>query len=127
MIGSDEIITGVVGTGATILGSFISWILAKKKYDSEVDNSTIINMQEALKFYKELSDDNKERLNRLQEEKDVLEREVANLKNELFEVVKSICTDLTCQYRKNDLIQKALLKEKKRGKKNEKKNRVVEG
>lgn len=127
MIGSDEIITGIVGTGATILGSFISWILAIKKYDSEVDNSTIINMQEALKFYKELSDDNKERLNRLQEEKDALEREVANLKNELFEVVKSICTDLTCQYRKNDLIQKALLKEKKRGKKNEKKNRVVEG
>lgn len=80
MIGSDEIITGIVGTGATILGSFISWILAKKKYDSEVDNSTIINMQEALKFYKELSDDNKERLNRLQEEKDALEREVANLK-----------------------------------------------
>lgn len=35
---------------------------ARKKYNSEVDNNLIENMQKSLEFYKKLSDDNKKML-----------------------------------------------------------------
>ena len=36
--------------------------MAKKKYYSEVDSTVIDNMKESLDFYKQLSDDNRDRL-----------------------------------------------------------------
>ena len=66
----EIIITGFVGLVTTIASSLISWALARKKYNSEVDNNLIRNMQESLEFYKRLSDDNKLRL------EEALERDI---------------------------------------------------
>lgn len=43
------IITNIL---APIITGFASWLMAKKKYYSEVDSTVIANMKESLEFYK---------------------------------------------------------------------------
>ena len=40
----DVIITGGVGIITTIVGSWSSWIFARKKYNAEVDSTKIENL-----------------------------------------------------------------------------------
>ena len=58
----EVLTTGIIGLFTTIVSGWTSWIFARKKYNSEVDSQVITNMKESLDFYKQLSDDNKERL-----------------------------------------------------------------
>jgi len=59
---SSELIIALIGIASTIVSGWTSWFFTRKKYNSEVDNSVIANMKESLDFYKQLSDDNRERL-----------------------------------------------------------------
>lgn len=109
MIGLDVIVTGAVGIITTIASGFTSWFFARKKYNSEVDNNLIKNMQESLDFYKKLSDDNKERLeevlkrnDKLEEKNEALEKEINELRKQMFNLMSSICIDMTCQFRKRE-------------------------
>jgi len=43
------IITNIL---APVITGFASWLMAKKKYNSEVDNTVIENMRNSLEFYK---------------------------------------------------------------------------
>lgn len=74
-------ITGGVIT--TVASSFVSWFFAKKKYNAEVDNHLITNMQESLEFYKTLADDNMVRLEAVLQENAALRKEVNELRDEL--------------------------------------------
>lgn len=105
----DVIITGAVGLVSTIL----SWFLARRKYNSEVDNNLIHNMKESLEFYKQLSDDNRQRLDEVLKKNDALEEEVKELRNQLFSLMNSICTDLSCQIRKRDYSTLDMIKDEK--------------
>lgn len=70
---TEVIATGVVGLITTVISGWTSWIFARKKYNSEVDSQVIANMKESLDFYKQLSDDNKERLDQvLKQNKEIL-------------------------------------------------------
>lgn len=100
---NDILITGGVGLATTIISSVTTWILARKKYNSEVDNNLIANMQKSLEFYKTLSDDNKDRLEEALERDARLEKEVDELKRQMLNLMGSICVDLSCQLRKGDL------------------------
>lgn len=73
------IIGGII---TTIVSSFVSWFFAKKKYNAEVDNKLIANMQESLKFYKALADDNKVRLDSVLQENEELRKEIHELRTE---------------------------------------------
>lgn len=99
----DVIITGCIGLVTTIVSGWTSWFFARKKYNSEVDNNLIENMQESLEFYQKLSDDNKKRLDDVLKRNEALELEVGKLREQLFNLMSSICVDLTCQVRKRDL------------------------
>lgn len=69
----EVIATGVIGLFTTIISGWTSWLFARKKYNSEVDSQVITNMKESLDFYKQLSDDNKERLDQvLAQNKEIL-------------------------------------------------------
>ena len=85
-----EILTGLTGLLSTVIGSTISWVLARKKYNSEVDSTVIANMQQSLNFYKELSDDNKARLQDLQDKNKALESEVASLREQVFQMMQAL-------------------------------------
>lgn len=58
----EIIITGGVSAATATISAIVTWLLAKKKYNAEVDNNVIENMKQSLEFYEKLSDDNKNRL-----------------------------------------------------------------
>ena len=103
MIDFGILITGGIGLITTIVSSWASWFFARKKYNSEVDSNLINNMKESLDFYEKLSADNRERLEEVLKRNTELEQEVAELRKQLFNLMSSICTDLTCQLRKRNL------------------------
>lgn len=103
MIDFGILITGGIGLITTIVSSWASWFFARKKYNSEVDSNLINNMKESLDFYERLSADNRERLEEVLKRNAELEQEVRELRKQLFNLMSSICTDLTCQLRKRNL------------------------
>ena len=103
MIDFGILITGGIGLITTIVSSWASWFFARKKYNSEVDSNLINNMKESLDFYERLSADNRERLEEVLKRNTELEQEVGELRKQLFNLMSSICTDLTCQLRKRNL------------------------
>lgn len=103
MIDLGILITGGVGIITTVISGWTSWFFARRKYNSEVDNNLIENMQQSLEFYKKLSDDNKNRLDGVLKRNAELEQEIRDLRKQMFSLMNSICTDLTCQLRKRNL------------------------
>lgn len=102
MIDLGILITGGVGIITTVISGWTSWFFARRKYNSEVDNNLIENMQQSLEFYKKLSDDNKNRLDEVLKRNAELEQEIRDLRKQMFSLMHSICTDLTCQLRKRN-------------------------
>lgn len=103
MIDLGILITGGVGIITTVISGWTSWFFARRKYNSEVDNNLIENMQQSLEFYKKLSDDNKNRLDEVLKRNAELKQEIVDLRKQMFSLMNSICTDLTCQLRKENL------------------------
>lgn len=103
MVDLGILITGGVGVITTVISGWTSWFFARRKYNSEVDNNLIENMQQSLEFYKKLSDDNKNRLDEVLKRNAELEQEIRDLRKQMFSLMNSICTDLTCQLRKRNL------------------------
>ena len=102
----DILVTGGVGLTSTIISSITTWILARRKYNSEVDNNLINNMKDSLEFYKKLSDDNRSRLegvlkrnDELEKRDERLEEEVRQLRKQVFEIMAKICLNLECAVR----------------------------
>lgn len=102
MIDWGILITGATGLVTTLIGSITSWLLARKKYNTEVDGNIISNMKESLEFYKNLSDDNKKRLDEVLKRNENLEDEVKELRKQVLNLMTIICTDLSCQLRRGD-------------------------
>lgn len=103
MIDLGILITGVVGIITTVISGWTSWFFARRKYNSEVDSNLISNMKKSLDFYEKLSTDNRERLEEVLKRNTELEQEVEELRKQMFNLMSSICTDLTCQLRKRNL------------------------
>lgn len=78
----DELIVGAIGLVTTVVSAWASWFFTRKKYSAEVDNSIIDGMQDSLKFYTSLSDDNKTRLNEMIERSSKIEEENKILREE---------------------------------------------
>lgn len=102
MIDMGIIITGAIGLLTTLISGWTSWFFARKKYNSEVDGNLIANMKESLEFYKQLSDDNKKRLDEALKRSDYLEEEVKELRKQVLNLMTVMCTDLSCQLRKGN-------------------------
>lgn len=119
----EVLTTGIVGIITTITSGWVSWIFARKKYDSEVDSQIIDNMQKSLDFYRHLSDDTKERLTEvlaqnkeileqnaiLIEENKVLKEEVAELKGH----INNLTEKMEKAFQEEDNIAPPTTKEKK--------------
>ena len=93
------IVTGVVGLITTVTSGWVSWLFAKKKYNAEVDGNVIENMKQSLDFYTKLSDDNKARLEEALKRNEILEKEIGQLRQQMFELMNNICYDMTCELR----------------------------
>lgn len=99
MIDLGILITGCIGLITTIVSGWTSWFFARKKYDSEVDSNLISNMKASLDFYEKLSTDNRERLEEVLKRNTKLEKEIGELRKQVFEVMTKICLNLECAVR----------------------------
>ena len=72
--------------------AFTTWFFTKRKYNAEVDNNVITNMQESLEFYKTLADDNKARLEEVLKENTELRKEIADLRNQVDKLTSTLAT-----------------------------------
>ena len=78
------------GIITSILSGFTSWFFTKKKYNAEVDNNLISNMQDSLEFYKSLADDNKQRLDEVLAENADLRKEVSELREQVSKLTSAL-------------------------------------
>ena len=78
------------GVITSILSGFTSWFFTKKKYNAEVDNNLISNMQDSLEFYKSLADDNKQRLDEVLAENADLRKEVSELREQVSKLTSAL-------------------------------------
>lgn len=83
-------IAALAGTFTTVVSGISSWILAKRKYNAEVDNTLIQNMKESLDFYKALADDNKARLDEVLQENADLRAEVGELRCQVSKLTDAL-------------------------------------
>lgn len=100
----EVIITGLVGLVTTISSSVVTWLLARKKYNTEVDSNVIKNMSDSLEFYKKLADDQKDRLDELTHRNRELENEVRELRKQVFTLMNSVCYNLECTLRQRGVM-----------------------
>lgn len=54
----DVIITALIGVFTSGATGWITWLLSRKKYNTEVDHNNIENMESSLEFYERLSASN---------------------------------------------------------------------
>ena len=105
MFGPDTLptlIPVIVGVVTAPVSSVITWALARKKYKAEVNGNIIENMQKSLDFYKQLSDDNSRRLQEALERSDKLEDQIRDLQRQVFALMNTVCTNLSCSLRERD-------------------------
>ena len=70
--------------------AFTTWFFTKRKYNAEVDNNVITNMQESLEFYKTLADDNKARLEEVLRENAELRKEITDLRTQVDKLTSTL-------------------------------------
>ena len=70
--------------------AFTTWFFTKRKYNAEVDNNVITNMQESLEFYKTLADDNKARLEEVLKENTELRKEITDLRTQVDKLTSTL-------------------------------------
>ena len=80
---TEVLLTGIIGIVASIVSAWCSWFFVRKRHNSEVDQNIIHNMSESLEFYKQLSDDNRNRLNEVLKRNEELEEEINELRREV--------------------------------------------
>ena len=101
------------GILAGTLSSVVTWLLTRKKYNSEVENGNIQNMQESLEFYVKLADDYKARLTAEIDSHNAevaeLKKENAELKREIREQEKKFDERLLAQQREITLMKNQML------------------
>ena len=106
MIDLGILITGGVGLITSIVSSWTAWFFARKKYNSEVDLNLVEKMEKSLEFYRNLSDDNRARLEEITERNNELEKEVAELRKQVLNLTMNICMDLTCSNRIKEITKR---------------------
>lgn len=79
---NETILSGLVAIVSTSIGSFISYLVTKKKYKAEVSSDYIQNMEAGLATYTKFKDAMLEDLKASEERCDALEKENASNKEE---------------------------------------------
>ena len=106
MIDLGILITGGVGLITSVVSSWTAWFFARKKYNSEVDLNLVEKMEKSLEFYRNLSDDNRARLEEITERNNELEKEVAELRKQVLNLTMNICMELTCSNRIKEITKR---------------------
>lgn len=102
---TELLITGGIGLVSTIVSGWVSWVFARKKYNTEVDSNYIENLQKALATYDSIIAHNKTEIEHLMKKNDLLEKEVSELRKQMLNLTMNICMDLTCASRVREQVR----------------------
>lgn len=112
------LISALVGLFCTIVTSIITFLLTRKKYNSEVESQQIQNLNDAFTLYKKTMEDSMASQNKayeatinslnakvdtLSEENSDLRKQVSQLQMEMINILGTICLDTTCKMRQVNL------------------------
>ena len=93
------LITAVIGTITTFCSGFFTWLFSKKKYNAEVDSTTISNIEGSLKIYQNMVKDLGDKLDIYGRIIDKNKSELLKLRNVMIKMMGKICTVETCKMR----------------------------
>lgn len=92
MIDWGIIITGAVG----IVTNFVTWFLARRKYNTEVDSNEIENLKKSLEFYENIVKDNNKKLAFYIDLAENNRVEVYRLNGVIHRLLNNSCLDNSC-------------------------------
>lgn len=92
----DAVITALITLVTTSIGSLVSWLLAKRRYNSEVDSNEIENLKKSLEFYERIVQDNNEKLQFYIKLAKANRVEVYRVKGIVYRIFNNACTDNSC-------------------------------
>lgn len=95
---ASEILVTLTGLFCTLASSIVTFILTKRKYNTEVDSQQIKNMSDSFETYKKITDETIETQNRriemLQKENDNLRQQIYQLQMQLVNFMGNRLTGL---------------------------------
>lgn len=94
-----SLIAGIVTLGTNLATGIVTWLLARRKYNTEVDSNEIENLKKSLEFYEDIVRDNNRKLQfyiKLAEDNRV---EVYRLKGIIHRLLNNSCLDNVCTKR----------------------------
>lgn len=111
----------LINGGVAIITSIITWLLARRKYDVEVDGDELNNIQKQLDIYKEIVEDTRKQLNMLMELREGDRKVIHKLQNTVDALYPLACQIKVCNNR-NRLTEEQLNKLSENGNINKKNN-----
>lgn len=101
---STQIVMAIVGLICSIIASLVTFLLTRKKYNTEVDSQKIKNMSDSFDVHKKMMDEifktQNKKLEMLERENNDLRAQVSQLQMQMLNILGSICLDATCKLRK---------------------------
>jgi hypothetical protein len=94
-----SLITGIVTLCTNLATGIVTWLLARRKYNTEVDSNEIENLKKSLEFYEDIVRDNNRKLQfyiKLAEDNRV---GVYRLKGIIHRLLNNSCLDNICTKR----------------------------
>ena len=94
-----SLIAGIVTLVTNLTTGVVTWLLARRKYNTEVDSNEIENLKKSLEFYEDIVRDNNRKLQfyiKLSEDNRV---EVYRLKGIIHRLLNNSCLDNVCTKR----------------------------
>lgn len=109
------VISALTGLLCSIISGIATFLLTRRKYNSEVDSQQIKNMSDSIDTYKKIMESNlaaqketmevvivsqNSKIELLQKENDSLKIQVGQLQQQMLNILGSICLDATCKLRR---------------------------
>lgn len=93
------IITALIGVVTTFFSGFFSWIFTRRKYNAEVDTTTLDNIEASLKVYQDMVKDLGRKLDVYGKIVDKSRGDLIRIKNVVINMMGKICTVESCKNR----------------------------
>lgn len=93
------IITAIIGIITTFFSSLFTWVFTRKKYNAEVDTTSIENIKASLEVYQNMVKDLGRKLDIYGKIIDKNKGDLIRLKNVVIKMMGKICTVESCKNR----------------------------
>lgn len=90
------LITACAGVLTSFMASFATWFFSRKKYNAEVDNTTIENLSKSVEVYKTIVKDLETKIDSYIGVSEENRLEVIRLKGIVFRIINKVCVDGSC-------------------------------